>query len=152
MYRIADEPAPGGLAHLAVNPLWPFIAAMFGGIWLSWSWFLLNSIAVGSPTQRREWLWIGAGLVVSALLLSGLLYLIDVGVIAERHVKYAFLLLVALKLGVTYVLYTLQSHTIELYEYYGGQLKSGIYVVVAAYFVTPAVMAAMPSYLRIWMS
>lgn len=151
-YRIADEPTPGALAHLAVNPFWPFVAAMFGGIWLSWSWFVLNGIAVGSPTQKREWLWIAAGLIVSALLLSGLFYLIDTGVIAEKQIKYAFLLLVMWKLGVTYVLYTLQSHSIELYEYYGGPLKNGAIVIIAAYFVSPAILGAAPSYLRIWMS
>ena len=151
-YRIADEPAPGTLAHLAVNPLWPFVAAMFGGIWLSWSWFFLNGLAVGSPTQKREWLWIGAGVVGSTLLLIALLSLIDAQVIGKEQVKYAFLLLVAWKLGVTYALYTLQSHSIELYEYYGGTLKNGAYVVAAAYFVSPQLTAALPSFFKILVS
>ena len=33
-YRIADEPRPGAMEHLAVDPLWPFLAIMFGGAWL----------------------------------------------------------------------------------------------------------------------
>ncbi len=151
-YRIVDEPTPGALAHLAVNPLWPFVSVMFGGIWLSWSWFLLNGIAVGSPTRKREWLWIGAGLVGSALLIFGLFNLVDSGVIAKEYIKYAFLLVVVWKLGVTYVLFSLQSHSIELYEYYGGRLRNGAYVIVAAYFVSPRIMDTMPAVLQTLLS
>ena len=64
-YRIADEPAPGSLAVVATSPLWPFIAVMLGGVWLSWTWFAVNSFAVGSPSRRREIIWIVAGLAVS---------------------------------------------------------------------------------------
>lgn len=151
-YRIADEPTPGGLSHLAVNPLWPFVSVMFGGIWLSWSWFLLNGIAVGSPTRKREWLWVGAGLAGSVLLIFGLLTLVDNKVIAKEYIKYAFLLVVVWKLGVSYVLFSLQSHSIELYEYYGGRLRNGAYVIVAAYFVSPGIMEGLPAVLRILLS
>ena len=41
-YRIADEPRPGAMEHLAVDPLWPFLAIMFGGAWLSWPWFVFK--------------------------------------------------------------------------------------------------------------
>jgi hypothetical protein len=125
---------------------------MFGGIWLSWSWFLLNGIAVGSPTRKREWFWIGAGLAGSALLIFGLFNFVDAGVIAKEYTKYAFLLVVVWKLGITYVLFSLQSHSIELYEYYGGHLRNGAYVIVAAYFVSPAIMDAMPAVLKTLLS
>lgn len=151
-YRIADEPAPGALANIAVNPLWPLVAVMFGGVWLSWSWFLLNGLAVGSPTRKREWAWIVAGLAVSAALLYGLFSLVDSGLILEKYVKYAFLLVVVWKLGVTYVLFSLQSHSIELYEYYGGRLRNGAYVIIAAYLLSPGIMKDLPLFLRTLLS
>lgn len=151
-YRIADEPAPGALANIAVNPLWPLVAVMFGGVWLSWSWFLLNGLAVGSPTRKREWAWIVAGLAVSAALLYGLFSLVDSGLILEKYVKYAFLLVVVWKLGVTYVLFNLQSHSIELYEYYGGRLRNGAYVIIAAYLLSPGIMKDVPLFLRTLLS
>jgi len=42
-YRIADEPRPGALSQLAVNPLWPLLAVMLGGTWIAWPWFALNT-------------------------------------------------------------------------------------------------------------
>ena len=151
-YKIADEPAPGAMAHLAVNPLWPFIAVMFGGVWLSWSWFLFNGVAVGSPTRRREWLLVVGGLVVCAVLVAALSIVVSRGMIAEQYVKYLMLLLVVWKLGVTYVLYSLQGHSIAIYEYYGGVLRNGIYVIIAAFFISPKVLSAMPSFFKMMMS
>ncbi len=151
-YRIADEPAPGALSNLAVRPLWPFIAIMFGGVWLSWTWFVLNGIAVGSPTKRKEWLWIAGGLLGSVLLLIGLVSVERNGLVPEVYIKYLTILLVVWKLGVTYALYALQSHTIELYEYYGGTVRNGIFVVVAALFVSPAVLGPLPEFMRIVLS
>ena len=150
-YRIADEPSPGAMAHLAVSPLWPFIAIMFGGVWISWSWFVLNGIVVGSPSRRREWIWVGVGLLVSGMLAYALLDFAAQGVIAENKIKYAGLVLVAWKLGVTYALFALQSHSIELYEYYGGKLRNGVFVVAATYFIAPGVLGTLPGYLRLMM-
>ena len=53
-YRIGDEPRPGALARVAVDPMWPLLAVMLGGVWLSWPWFVLNGVVVGSPT-RQGW-------------------------------------------------------------------------------------------------
>ena len=33
---VADEPLPGPLQRIAVNPFWPLLAVMFGGAWVSW--------------------------------------------------------------------------------------------------------------------
>lgn len=147
-YRIADEPTPGTLAHLTVSPLWPFVAVMFAGPWLSWSWFLLNGIAVGSPTLRRETAWAGAGVIVGITLSYTIAHMAGTGRIPEEFIKYVLLLVVVWKLGVTYVLYTLQSHSIEIYEYYGGKLKNGVFVIVVAYLISPMVMKGMPFQLK----
>ncbi len=70
-YHIPDEPRPAGLAHMTVNPFWPLLCVMFVGAGFSWAWFVLNGIAMGSPTRRRElWIAIG-GLLGNAVLLIG---------------------------------------------------------------------------------
>ena len=148
-YRIGDEPSPGALSAIAVNPFWPFVAIMFGGAWLSWSWFLLNSAAVGSPTRTREYAWILAGIIGSAILTFFVLVLAAQDAIKEEHIKYALLIVTTWKLGVTYALYSLQNHTIDLYEYYGGKLANGIYFVIAGALASPFVLSALPPYFRL---
>lgn len=148
-YRIEDEPMPGALSAWAVKPLWPFIAVMFGGALISWLWFLFNSFAVGSPTQKRECTWIAAGFAGSLVLVFTILSLHEQGVIAEDFLKYALLLVTVWKLAVTYVLFTLQSHTIELFEYYGGQLKNGIFILIAGVLASPFILASFPTAIKV---
>jgi hypothetical protein len=149
LYRIADEPSPGALSALAVRPLWPFVAVMFGGIWLSWSWFAINGLAVGSPTKRLEWSLIAGGVLGCVLLIFGLTAAVERELIADVYIKYLGLVIVAWKLGVTYGLFLLQDHTIELYEYYGGSVKNGIYVIVASFVVSPFLLGSLPGFARL---
>jgi len=147
-YRIADEPTPGKLANVATSPLWPFIAVMLGGVWLSWAWFAVNSYAVGSPTRRSELTWIAAGLIVSTLLVLAIILIADKGIISEEQIKYALLVITIWKLGITYLLFTLQNRTIEIYEYYGGVLSNGlIFLLIAAFVAGPFVKAKLPAVL-----
>ncbi len=131
-YRIEDEPSPGALARWAVNPLWPLLAVMLGGAWIGWPWFVLNGLAVGSPTSRREVGWVLAGFAGSAALAALLVWQFRLGVLDQGSVRYAYLVLVVWKLGVSYVLYTLQARTFELYQHYGGHVANGVFVVVLA--------------------
>jgi hypothetical protein len=124
VYRIEDEPRPGGLARFAVAPFWPLLALMMGGLWLGLPWFVLNSIAVGSPTKVREWIWAGVGAVGSVVIGLALISLLNNGYLStQAEVQYALLVLVVWKLTIGYVLFTMQNATIELYQYYGGQLN-----------------------------
>jgi hypothetical protein len=137
-YRIADEPKPSGLAHLAVNPFWPFLGVMFGGVWLSWPWFVLNGFAIGSPTRRKEIAIAAGGLALCAVLLLGVAALTARGYIPQTRIPYVILLLTAVKLGVTYWLHIVQSSTFEVYEYYGGIARQGILPVLAGFYLTEA--------------
>ena len=76
-YRIEDEPQPGAMAQVAVDPLWPLLGLMFVGAWFSWPWFVVNGFAVGSPTRWRELAWVIGGFVVSAAIILGIFYVMD---------------------------------------------------------------------------
>lgn len=149
-YRIADEPTPGPLAVVATSPLWPFVAMMLGGVWLSWTWFAVNSFAVGSPSRRKEITWILVGLVVSVLMAYTILVSAERGIIANEHIKYAMLVIVVWQLGVSYVLFMLQNRTIKIYEYFGGVLRNGlIFLVLASFIGRPIVAAKLPAFLKL---
>lgn len=122
-YRLIDEPSPGAMARIAVEPIWPLLALMLAGNWLGMPWLALNGFAVGSPTRWRESMLAALGLLGSFLLAFGLSYAWQARFIESEHVlRYALLSLVVWKLALGYLIFSLQSATIELYQYYGGVL------------------------------
>lgn len=151
-YRVLDEPNPGGFSHLAVNPLWPLLAVMLGGVWLSWPWFVLNAFAVGSPTRSRELGLALGGLGGTAGLLVLLGWLRYQDLLGDVGFSYAVVGLVVWKLLVSYWLYVLQARTFGLYEYFGGTVRNGALVVVLAFFLRPRVLAGLPGFLQVILS
>lgn len=146
LYRLDDEPRPGTLARLAVEPLWPLLGLMLGGAWLGLPWFVLNGVAVGSPTRVREAMLASIGLLGSLGLAFGLLYLWQTGILDKNSLQYAMLVLVVWKLAIGYALFVMQAATIELYQYYGGVLnRFGLPVVVlSAFFLRSLVLNLLP--------
>lgn len=134
-YQIADEPSPGALSRFAVDPVYPFLAAMIGGLWIAWPWFVFNSLAVGSPTFRKELVWLASGLVGLLVLATALVSLSRAGIITGVGLDYARLALTVAKLGVVYAVHSFQSRTIEIYQYFGGELRNGFIVIVALIFL-----------------
>lgn len=78
-YLPIDEPRPSPIALLATSPLLPFIAVQTAGGWLGWNWFLLNALALGSPTARRELGWVLAGALGGGAILTAVAALGDGG-------------------------------------------------------------------------
>jgi hypothetical protein len=144
-YRIEDEPRPGALARYAVQPLWALLAVMFGGSWLSWPWFAWNGLAVGSPTLRREIGWVVAGFAGRALFIGGILFAAATGRLPRQAIPYVFLPLTLWTLAVSYVLHSLQSRSFQLYEHYGGTLRSGLPVLMAGYLIRRLVLQSAAS-------
>lgn len=142
-YELIDEPKPGALAKLAVGPIWPLLAVMLGGAWISWPWFVLNGFAVGSPTRRRELAWAVAGPIGCLALL------VLLGILGEREIvtglglRYLGISIVVFKLYVTYMLFTLQSRSFSLYEHFGGEIRSGLFPLIAAALLRPRVLGGM---------
>ena len=151
-YELIDEPKPGALSRIAVKPFWPLLGIMLGGAWLSWPWFVLNGFAVGSPTRRRELVWAIAGLVGTFLLLFGLGILQERKILEGLALRFAVIGIVVFKLYVTYMLYTLQSRSFALYEYFGGQTINGFPVVLAGMFLGPPLIKQLPPILILILS
>ncbi len=143
-YRIRDEPRPGALAHLAVNPVWPLLGVMFGGAGLSWTWFVFNGIAIGSPTRRQELGWAIGGFVGSFLLILGIGQLGADERLGALGVRYAMVGLTVWKLAISYWLCMLQNRSFHLYEHFGGQVRNGALVVVVGYFLINRILPQLP--------
>lgn len=148
-YRILDEPQPGPMAQLAVQPFWPLLAVMFGGAWLSWPWFAVNGYAIGSPTRKRELTLAVAGFAGTFFLLVFLTGILDSGLLPEVAGRYLPVALSVWKLGVSYWLFAMQSRTFDLYQHFGGPVRNGILVVLAATFLGPALLGGLPGILQV---
>lgn len=130
LYRIVDEPRPGALARVVVNPFWPMLALMLGGTWLAAPWFALNAVALGSATKRREVL-LALALPLGSFALFVVLALATTGLGLPKSVgPYLFLALVVFKLAVGYVIQLTQSPSFELFETFGGRPANGLLVVI----------------------
>ncbi len=130
-YRLPDEPMPSGLSRYAVDPLWPLLTLMLAGNIFGLAWFLFNSLALGSPTRAREWIWAGSSLVGSLLLLLLLQQGQANGWIQDSELRYANLSVIILKMGVGYALYLMQSRCFEIWEHFGGQPRNGAIPTIA---------------------
>lgn len=132
-YSLIDEPHPSRLSHLTVRPTVPLLALMLGGAWLAWPWFALNSVAMGSPTRRRELALVVMGFGVSVVLAGLLVWALQSGRMPLPVARYAVLGVVVWKLGIAYTLHILQSRTFGVYEHFGGPVRNGTPLLVPAF-------------------
>jgi hypothetical protein len=131
-YRIPDEPRPTGMAHLAVDPMWPLLTLMLAGNGIGLLWFAINSRALGSPGAIKEGLYIAISLIGCVALGVGLAWCRQQALLSDEALAYAALSLEVLKLSVGYALYISQSRCAELVQHYGGILRNGAIVAVLA--------------------
>ena len=141
-YRLPDEPAPGKLQQLAVNPLWPLLGVMFCGSWLAFPWFAINGFALGSATRIRELIIAVSYFLGACLVVVFLSYCVAMEWLPEEYLKYALQILVLWKLGLAYWLFFLQPTALQLYKYIGGTVRNGVLLLVfAAIFLRERVLA-----------
>lgn len=135
-YRLPDEPVPSPLSRVAVNPVWPLFAIMFGGgAILSWGWFVLNAFALGNSTRWKEVGYALGGFVGTFLVLLLLGVLSAALGEGSPALPYLVIAVTLWKLGVTYGLYHVQSQGFGIYEWYGGRVAAGQWGVFAAFLV-----------------
>jgi hypothetical protein len=141
-YEIADEPTPSeDLGNLVFEPTAPLLAAMVCGAWLAWPWFIVNSIALGSPTKRDEIRLCVLALAGTAAFAAGLYALVDAGIIESKvTLQIGLLGITAFKLGMAYWVSTIQSRTFDVYTYYGGTVQKAFYVLVIGSYLRDLVL------------
>lgn len=140
-YSIPDEPRPGGLRQLVVEPSWPMLAVMLAGCWLAWPWFVLNAFAMGSPTARREAALCLLGFAGNLVLGGLLLWAANVGLVRDPMVlELLFVGLTVWRLGISYAVMKLQSRTFHIYEHYEGVVRTGRWVLLAGMWARGAVL------------
>lgn len=139
-YQIADEPQESSLSAYVVRPDAPLLAMMLCGAWLAWPWFAFNSIALGSPTKRKE---IGLCIVAvagTAVLAAITIALWRAGIVRGTSLRFALLGITTWKLTLAYYICVIQSRTFHVYEYYGGAVRSSRKVLGVGTFVRRLVL------------
>ncbi len=137
-YLIADEPRHGTLGQYVVHPQWPMLAQMLAGTWLALPWFIFNSIALGSPNKNKDMQLAFVSITGSGILFLLLSYLVKFDVVFGVWIPLSFLIIVALKLYIAYLLYFSQSNVFGLWKYYGAVEKNGMPVLLlCSFFVRP---------------
>jgi len=145
-YQIVDEPSQTPLSQLMTNPFWAVLATMLGGVWLGWSWFVLNSLAIGSMHRKKEIATVVLGLLGSmGLTLLGL-WAVQQGRLDAKLLPYATTLLIAWKLSISYLLQFWQTPSYELAVYFRGAARSGALLAFAGTFLRPQVLQHLPDF------
>lgn len=134
----------GAAQRPAVNPIWPTLALMFAGVWLAWPWFLVNEYLIRTDELRHQTKLVVIGLVGAFALAWLVMALVNIEVLGVREARYAFILLLAWKLGITYLLQSRQARGFELWRYFGGEPKNGAYLAIAGYFLTEPLFEQLP--------
>lgn len=132
-YRLPDEPRPSGLVRFSVNPVWPLLAVMLAGPWLSWTWFVFNAWALGSASRVRESVYAVGGFVGGFALYVLILVLLAGFSLPEGWGPYLVTLLTIWKIGVSYAIVRLQRQGFGLFAWYGGKPRNGAWLLFAGF-------------------
>lgn len=133
-YQIADEPHGTSLSAYVCKPDAPLLAMMVCGAWLAWPWFIFNSIAMGSPTKKREITLVLIAIAGTFVLGWLALALVGAGVIRiGTQLELGFLVVTTWKLAMAYQITTIQARTFHVYEYYGGAVRNSSAVMTVGY-------------------
>ena len=114
-----------------VNPIWPLLATMLGGVWMGWTWFAINAVALEGERRSRQFAALAVGVVVLSVAAIATAVLHGKGTLEEAHLKYVGILLTAGKLAVAYQLVLWQRRECQLFEYYGGSLRNGMWLALS---------------------
>ena len=130
-YKIIDEPAPSAVSRVAVNPVWIFLASLFGGAGMGLLWFALNAFAISSASRKRELSYVAIGLLGTPLIFVILGSMVTEGWLGPDLFPYLRLLVTGFQLLVVYLLHLSQHKSYELFSLFGGVGRNGLLVVLA---------------------
>lgn len=153
-YRIVDEPRPGALERVVVRPMWPLLGSMLGITVFGWVWFIINGIGMGSPSRGKEMGWAAIGLVGGYIILIGLFLTAEALAVPSSSQKmlapYLMLGMLVWKLFVSYRLQMYQERVYEIYAYYSGQERSGLWMVMLLFFGSGSIVRLLPEGQWVW--
>ena len=142
-YVIPDEARPGALRNYVVRPSAPLLASMLAGAWMAWPWFAFNSIALGSPTRRRELAMCAAAFAGTAVLAMVLIEMVRAGwLTTDTEVRLGLLVISSWKLLMSYWIDIVQSRTFHVYEYYDGPVRTAGTALAAGFLARGLVLGA----------
>lgn len=131
-YTIIDEPHPGTLARAAVDPLWPFLALMMGGPWVGLPWFVFNGVAIGSASLRKEIGWAAVALVLQTAIWLGMIALVGALGLGKLELGYLRFAPIVSLMTCGYLLHFNQARSAQLFVHFGGRLRLGWPLAIAA--------------------
>jgi hypothetical protein len=134
----------GAAKQPVVQPAWPLLAFMFAGVWLAWPWFLLNEYLMRSDDLQRQAKVVLLGFVGAFGLAFLVIALYNRQILDLREARYAMLLLLTWKLGISYALHSRQSQSYQLWSYFGGEGRSGVMVVIIGSILAPWLFERIP--------
>lgn len=135
-YEVPDEPRPSSFNHLAVSPNAPLLGSMLCGGWIAWPWFAFNSVAIGSPTRRRELSLCGAAFAGTVVLAAVISWALGRGYLESKTaIRLAVLGVMTWKLAFAYAISVVQGRTFAVYRYYGGRVRNATWVLAAGWWL-----------------
>lgn len=136
-YKIIDEPKPSAASRLAVNPLWIFLASLFGGAGIGFFWFAFNSFAISSAARTKELTYVMIGVLGTPFIFAALNALMNHGWLDTEAIPYLRVLVTGFQLLIVYLLHLSQHKSFELFSLFGGVSRNGLLVVIGLFFVRP---------------
>ena len=119
VYRIADEPRPGRLNRLVLNPFIIFLLSMLLTFVVGCVWLLFNAFAMGSPYAKRNlFVVIGSVVVFVIAYFGGIAVLSASALPIETFAPYLRLAFTVFWIVLCYYLFMSQMKVYPIFQYY----------------------------------
>lgn len=119
VYRIADEPRPGRLSRLVLNPFIIFLLSMLLTFMVGCVWLLFNAFAMGSPYAKRNlFIVIGSVVVFVIAYFGGIAVLSGSELPIETFAPYLRLAFTVFWIVLCYYLFMSQMKVYPIFQYY----------------------------------
>lgn len=119
VYRIADEPRPGRLSRLVLNPFIIFLLSMLLTFVVGCAWLLFNAFAMGSPYAKRDLLVVIGSVVVFVIAgFGGITVISSSELPMETFAPYLRLVFTGYWIVLCYYLFMSQMKVYPIFQYY----------------------------------
>ena len=119
VYRIADEPRPGRLSRLVLNPFIIFLLSMLLTFMVGCVWLLFNAFAMGSPYAKRNLLVVIGSVVVFVIAyFGGIAVLSGSELPIETFAPYLRLAFTVFWIVLCYYLFMSQMKVYPIFQHY----------------------------------